>query len=73
MDPTSTRVVDRVSDALGLDPLDLPPLYDAVDPDALDELTGDGGGRYRLSFPFAGVRIHVSETGDVRIVESEAE
>jgi hypothetical protein len=66
---TSTRVVRCVSDALDCDPLDLPPLYDAVDPDALDALVPwPSRGRRRLSFRFAGVEVHVAEAGDVRVV-----
>jgi hypothetical protein len=41
---TSTRaspaieIVDRVAEVEEQDPLDLPPLYDSIDPDALDRL-----------------------------------
>lgn len=40
-DPTSHRpitemVVDAISTVSGRDPLDLPPLYEAIDPDALE-------------------------------------
>lgn len=34
----SERIVEAVADAEGVDPLELPPLYDAVDPDAVDSL-----------------------------------
>ncbi|WP_239641822.1 HalOD1 output domain-containing protein [Haloterrigena salina] len=32
------EIVDRVAEMEEQDPLDLPPLYDTVDPDALDRL-----------------------------------
>lgn len=34
----STRVVSAIADAKGVDPLDLPPLFEDIDPDALDSL-----------------------------------
>ena len=34
--PITEAVIDALTDVTGLDPLDLPPLYEAVDPDALD-------------------------------------
>ena len=39
----SGAVVERVADAEGVDPLDLDPLYEAIDPDALDKLCGGAG------------------------------
>jgi len=67
-DRTSTRVLRCVSAATDLDPLDLPPLYDVVDPDALDALVpGDGRGGCSLSFRFAGTHVRVTEAGDVHV------
>lgn len=34
----SQRVIMTAADACDIDPLELPPLYDAIDPDALDTL-----------------------------------
>ncbi len=36
--PPTKRIVERVAERAGLDPLELPPLYQAVDPDALNVL-----------------------------------
>ena len=38
----SQRIIEAVADAKGVDPLDLPPLYDSIDPDALDALFSHG-------------------------------
>lgn len=65
-DRTSTRVVHAVAATTGHDPLDLPPLYDVVDPDALDSLIPPGGG-CSLSFRFAGTRVRVTESGAVDV------
>lgn len=60
----SEAVVDAVADAADADPIDLPPLYGVVDPDALDGLfgpiLGDGlpsGGR--IEFSYAGYDVAV--------------
>ena len=37
----SLATIEAVTTAKGVDPDTLPPLYDAVDPDALDDLLGD--------------------------------
>ncbi|MFC7135555.1 HalOD1 output domain-containing protein [Halobaculum litoreum] len=37
-EPVSVRVVECVAEATGLDATDLDPLYEVVDPDALDAL-----------------------------------
>ena len=67
-DPVSQTVVLAVADATGDDPMELPPLYDTVDPDALNELfdpsTGGAVGRSgRVEFTYAGcdVTVHADE------------
>ncbi|MFC7154017.1 HalOD1 output domain-containing protein [Halomarina halobia] len=54
----STRVVEAISAELAVDPVDLPPLYESVDPDALDALAREGT---VIEFTHAGY--------DVRIVD----
>jgi hypothetical protein len=41
-DPASERVVQAVAEETGTDPVDLPPLYDVIDPDALDAVFASG-------------------------------
>jgi len=65
--PTSARVIRCVSVVTGRDPLDLPPLYDVVDPDALDTLVSRDGDACTLSFEFAGAHVRVSGTGDIHV------
>jgi hypothetical protein len=70
-DATPTEaVVDAVADARDCDPLDLPPLNDAVDPDALDALFADTAGgtpRYGgyLTFHYCDCTVTVSGVGTV--------
>lgn len=70
----SERVIGAVADARDQDPLDLPPLYDVIDLDALDDLftrnSADGtAGLDRVVFTFAGQEITVYRDGDVSVTE----
>lgn len=73
-DPISHRVVDAVADATGVDPLDLPPLYERVDPDALDALFRDAGGASVASvrFEFSGCEVLVRGSGQVEVLQTDA-
>jgi hypothetical protein len=65
----ATAVVSAVAAHDGVDETDLPPLYDAVDPDALDALLGsvrtDGPDEASVSFEYAGHTVVVSDDGTV--------
>lgn len=72
-----SRVVPRlVASLLEVDPLELPPLYDAMDPDALDALfaNDDGLSSTRagtVSFPYADCTVFVDGTGRVAAVRDD--
>ena len=62
----SGRVIQAVADRDGVSPLDItPPLFDAIDPDALDRLYDDGRTGVAVDFEFAGYLITVNEHGRV--------
>lgn len=66
----SERVVRSVADNTNTDPLELPPLFDTVDPDALDALVrslSDG----ELTFTYAGCAVTVDSTGAVELADRE--
>lgn len=70
--PPSRRVVQAVAAAENVDPTDLQPLYDVVDPDALDALfRPTAAGRPRSSgsvrFRYAQHDVVVQEGGAVRV------
>lgn len=73
----STTVVTAVAGITGVEPTDLPPLYDVVDPGALDRLFGsqspaptrDGG---RVTFSYAGCTVVVSGADRVRVTRTDA-
>lgn len=62
-------VVSAVADASGMDMVELPPLYEAIDPDALNALfTGRSEPAVgQVSFRYAGYDVVVRGTGVVRV------
>lgn len=76
-DRISDTVIDAVSAATGTDPLDLSPLYETIDPDALDRLfRGDGQRQWsvaRIEFAVAGCDVSVHGDGRVVVVPSGSE
>lgn len=70
---TSQAIVEAVAAEVGTDPLDLEPLYRAVDPDALDALTADharrdGRSETVVEFSYAGCDVLVSD-GAIQVSE----
>ncbi|WP_458188212.1 HalOD1 output domain-containing protein [Haladaptatus sp. NG-WS-4] len=63
----SYRVVVAVADEAGTRTIDLPPLYESIEPDALDELVERGDSNLVVSFPFAGHEVVVRGDGTVEI------
>lgn len=67
----SGAVVERVAEAEGVDPLDLDPLYEAIDPDALDKLCGgvgrDGRPSARIVFDYHGYTVVVDGPDSVTL------
>ncbi|HMB49787.1 MAG TPA: HalOD1 output domain-containing protein [Natronoarchaeum rubrum] len=63
-DTLTETIVLELSDVTGVDPLDLPPLYDAVDVDALQQLF-DRGNDVEVEFAVAGCDVIVRGRDDV--------
>lgn len=67
---TVSNTIAGVEDAV---PEDLPPLYESIDPDALDELfspTANGGRRAdgHVSFPFEDYHVTIHTHGEIAVV-----
>lgn len=70
----TAAVVESVASTVGVDVLDLPPIHDTIDPDALDTLfegtnpdvTRDGG---MVSFSYGGCYVTVHASGYVDVEE----
>lgn len=72
-DRTSVRVVEAIADATDSDVFDLqPPLYDAIDPSALDQLVDDGDA-VSVRFEYQDHLVTVDGDGTVSIDERIAE
>jgi hypothetical protein len=57
----SLRTVFSVVDATGRDQDELRPLYEVIDPDALDTLVRDSAGSVRLTFRYEGCEIRIDD------------
>lgn len=64
----STRVVEAVAEYSGTDVLDLPPLYDSIDPDALERIL-PGMTEGNVSFVYADRRVTVDSYGAISVEE----
>ncbi|SIR65578.1 HalOD1 output domain-containing protein [Natronorubrum thiooxidans] len=60
----SMAVVDLVAAVTDTDPLALAPLYDAIDPDALDSLCTPDACVSSLEFEYEGYTVVVEQSGD---------
>lgn len=71
--PVSVVVVEAIAAATDQSPLEVDPLYDTIDPEALDELFHNVGSqsraRGRIKFVHCGYEVTVEDTGDVTIDE----
>ncbi len=77
-EPVSTTVVHALADAKDVDPLELDPLYEALDPDALDALfaptDGSGSARHgKVQFVTNGYEVEVTSTGRVHLTPQAVE
>ncbi|MFT4958494.1 MAG: hypothetical protein ACI9PP_002126 [Halobacteriales archaeon] len=62
----SMAVIDAVAAELSVDPVDMGPLADEIDPDALNDLV-DSMDSGRITFPFEGFEVTVDSDGEVSI------
>ena len=72
--PASEAVVERIAKCEGVEPTELPPLYETVDPDALNSLVSHArGGKatLRLRFRYFSYEVTVTEEGVIHLDEVE--
>ncbi|WP_436346514.1 HalOD1 output domain-containing protein [Natronorubrum sp. FCH18a] len=67
-------IVDAVSEAEDCDPLTLPPLWDVIDPEALDDLFAPTRGGHpragRATFVYAGYKVTVEVSTEATVAVS---
>ncbi|WP_231190384.1 HalOD1 output domain-containing protein [Haladaptatus sp. DYF46] len=73
----SIQIINGVSDAAGCSVKELTPLYEVIDPDALDRLYaptyhGDMRSSGEVTFSYAGYRIVVDSSGTVDLTPIES-
>ena len=68
----TTDVVYTVADVSDTDPVDLPPLYDVIDTDALNDLVaGSYDSALRtISFQYCGYTVTVTGDGDISVAST---
>lgn len=70
----SEAVIEAVAEAEGVEPTDLQPLYDVLDPDALNSLFKSRNHvnqtrRGLITFEYHGYEVHVDEDGQVTLLK----
>lgn len=72
----SQRVIERVAEAEGVDPIEIDPLYSVIDPDALDSLfrpqlkeSAVPDSNAALRFEYHGYDVRVTATGRVTLTD----
>lgn len=66
----TAQVVQQVASAMNDDPLELPPLYEAIDPDSLERLV-ESMAAGDVSFTYVGHQVTVSHDGTVDVEEPQ--
>lgn len=61
-------LVYAIADAVGVDPLSVRPVYESVDPDALDALIRGDANDLAIAFDHDGVPVEVYGDGTIRVV-----
>lgn len=64
--PVHETLIEKVAEAERVDPTELPPLYDCIDPDALDTLC-DSNRDVRLEFEYHGYVVTIEGADNVDI------
>ena len=71
-DSATLTIVERIATLEGRDPVTLPPLYDTIDPEALDSLVGsstagDSRSPTTIRFTYCGYDVRVRGDGEIGI------
>lgn len=64
---SSERVIEAVAEAKGINPIDLEPLYQHLDLDALDALVASGNQDLSIRWRVDDAEIEVSGDGEVQV------
>ncbi len=62
-------IIYHVSDLSGIDPLDLPTLYDVLDPTCLERLVESADDSVTVEFDYFGYHVRVDGDGNVQLID----
>ncbi|WP_290809998.1 HalOD1 output domain-containing protein [Halovivax sp.] len=66
-------IVEMVADRKGVDPIELPPLYEVADPDALERVLAESETEaLSIQFGYAGYRVRIESAEETIIVVEPA-
>lgn len=63
------RIVSRVAEEEGVDPMDLPPIYGVIDTEALEKLTREPSVVGPIRFGYNGWTVEVESGGNVSLTD----
>lgn len=69
IETTSERVCETVAETTGRDVLDLPSLYEVIDPEALDRVVESTDGSVCLEFSYCGYMVVIDGRDDISLRE----
>lgn len=72
-DRLSSRVIEAVAAEQDRDPIALSPLYEVIDPDALDQLFQNGHGPGSVAFVYEQHHVMITSDGDVQLAPAHEE
>ncbi|WP_049924118.1 HalOD1 output domain-containing protein [Halopiger djelfimassiliensis] len=67
----SNRVIGAVASAANVDPFECPPLYETVNPSALNDLFDERAVHGRVTFDYAGYEVTLASNGDVTLADPD--
>ncbi|QRV15040.1 hypothetical protein JMJ58_19360 [Haloterrigena salifodinae] len=65
--PITTEVVKEVAEQENVEPVELPPLYNAVDPASLEDLFDSSNSDVQVTFSYLEYQITVSDSGSIEV------
>lgn len=70
----SMTIIKRIAEREGKNPVDLPPLYYTIDPEAIDTLCCPSGARSsepQISFTYCGYEVSIQDDGEISTTRPE--
>ncbi len=56
-------LIDAVAESKGVEPNQLPPIYETIDPEPIECLINNSGSAFELTFEYVGFQIQITQDG----------